>query len=120
GLSLKVFFDKYLAVNWWCGDTNVYVLAPALCGEKKGHEYPADPRGTCVFLKDDRCQIHAAKPYDCAHGNPHEGASDHIPAQRAFVVAAWRKRQGQIVKLLGRKPVPAEMSLSDLFSLMLR
>lgn len=116
-LSLPVFFRRYLGVNWWCGDPDVFVLAPALVGEKAGREYPGNPKGTCVFFKAGRCDIHAAKPYDCAYGNPHdertpERATLDVVA-REKTVALWSKEQKQIARLLGRKPRAARFSFFD-------
>lgn len=106
-MPMKRFFTRYLGVNWWVGGRDVFVLAPALVDRMKpGAEYPANPKGTCVFLTTEgKCQIHAAKPYECAHGNPctPDDFADY-EKERRKTVALWRKEQPQIRELLGRKP----------------
>lgn len=107
-LSMRTFFKRYLGVNWYSTpDGPVFVLAPALVGEEAGQEYPADPRGRCVFFtKDRRCLIHAAKPFGCSHGSPCETGMTPLwkEAHQEVTVPLWAKHQDQIVKLLGRKP----------------
>jgi len=118
GLSLRQFFTRYLMVNWWEDyPENVFVLSPAVTTGQPGHEFPGNPKGTCVFFKAGRCAIHAAKPFDCSHGNPCE---ERTEARRAVDVAAraetvklWRKHQKQIRTLLGRKPQAAAYSYLD-------
>ncbi len=117
-LSLPVFFRRYLAVQWWSDTPDVFVLAPALVGERTGAMYPGNPRGTCVFFKSGKCQIHAAKPFDCSHGNPHDPFTGAKAAAahraRARTVALWKREQKQIAKLLGRKPRAAMFSFFDM------
>lgn len=107
-LSMKTFFKRYLGVNWYSTpDGPVFVLAPALVGEKTGHEYPGDPRGQCVFFtKDRRCRIHAAKPFGCSHGSLCETGHSELWRDEHVnqTVPLWSKHQDQIVALLGRKP----------------
>lgn len=74
-----------------------------------GEEYPADPHGTCVFLKEGKCSIHAVKPHECREYDCK--APDKLVAIRhRAVVNAWREpeHQQQIVDLLGREPVEAD------------
>lgn len=124
GLSLPVFFRRYLGVQWWEAATPVFVLAPAITSMSPGEEYPGSPIGTCVFFKGGRCEIHAVKPYDCSHGNPCEMSSpEHareLRRARRITVARWRAQQAQIRSLLGRKPKTSPFSYLDhLFSSML-
>ena len=101
GLSLEEFFKKYLAVNWWEGDPDIFVLAPALVGEATGTEYPANPQGWCVFFVDGWCTIHPVKPFECAQlicDDP------NIGERHETVANAWIENQSQIVELLGREP----------------
>jgi Fe-S-cluster containining protein len=117
-MPLKKFFRRYLGVNWWVARRDVFVLAPALVGAETGAEYPANPRGRCVFFKRGKCAIHAAKPYGCAHGNPHDTGSDprhheRMLADNARTFTLWRKNQKQIVAVLGRKPQARELDMSE-------
>jgi Fe-S-cluster containining protein len=116
GLSLPVFFKRYLVANWWEGETNTFVLAPATVSAEAGREAPVNPKGTCVFYKGGRCQIHAAKPYECSHGNPCEITDARIErykAERVNTVKLWSKRQPQIEQLLGHKPQGADYSFLE-------
>ena len=57
--------DRF-AINWWVGDhENILVLAPNIVGNSD-IEYPADPRGPCVFYKDGKCEIYSVRPFECA------------------------------------------------------
>ena len=103
GMDLRELFRTRLAVDWYEGTPDIFLLAPALVGEQTGTEYPYDPIGRCVFLTaDDRCGIHAAKPFECA-ALGHEDGMD-LRANRRAVVTAWAQNQKQIVDLLGREP----------------
>lgn len=85
GLSFKDFFHKYLVVDFWCAEDDVYVLAPYKVFDKIPDRpeisayYQRPDRGTgrlvdwgypfrtgrCIFLENDRCRIHPVKPYEC-------------------------------------------------------
>lgn len=107
-LSLAELFATKLAVDWWEADDqfdhDVFVIAPALVGEEPGVEYPGKPGGTCVFFADDRCTIHAAKPFEC-HEYVCTDSYNGVMARKATVTAAWLDHQDQIVKLLGSEPM---------------
>lgn len=115
GLSLPAFFKRYLGVQWWEAERPTFVLAPAIVDRMEpGHEYPSNPRGQCVFFEEGRCAIHAAKPHDCAFTNPCLPQTDERAAMltrdRARTVTLWKRQQGQIRELLGRKPRAAAWS----------
>jgi Fe-S-cluster containining protein len=106
GLSLSEFFQEHLAVDWWTGSSPVFVLAPAIAGEETGTEYPGNPRGRCIFLQaDNSCQIHDAKPFECAKYWCGASKSEDFHRQAA---EAWEDHQDQITELLGREPVDEE------------
>ncbi len=120
GLSMRQLFKRYLAVNWWVGSPDVFMLTPASDTIKAGCEWPGNPeRGKCVFLAAGRCSIHPVKPYSCAHGNPCDhGKRQKWEDDREFnTVPLWAKKgpQGQIVKLLGRKPKAQPFSYLSAF-----
>jgi Fe-S-cluster containining protein len=117
-MTLPEFFKKYLGVDWWNGKEfgeETFVLAPVLKGYSAGAEYPAMPKGECVFFnKDKQCGIHAAKPHECQqywHGD------DTARERHEAVAMAWTDHQGQITELLGRKPIAAEPDVGDMFSM---
>lgn len=113
GKSFEAFFREHLAVDWWenyrgpHGDEDhrdVFVLSPALVGKRTGTEMPGNPGGRCVFLKDNRCSIHAAKPYECRmflHGQ----TDGEVQDRKRYITEAWSKEQPRIEALLGREPV---------------
>lgn len=118
GMTLPKFFKRYLAVNWWeAYPENTFVLSPAVTSARPGREANANPRGTCVFFKNGLCQIHAAKPFDCSHGNPHDQNNKtkraQLDAARAVTVKLWGKKQKQIHQLLGRQPEAATYSFLE-------
>ena len=114
GVSLQQVFDEYLAVNWYYGDHTTFVLAPALVGSNAGEEYPADPRGTCIFLSGDAlCKIHPVKPHECAAQSCKAFDEDLHEA----IATAWKPRQKQIVALLGRQPVEKDFTIFDAMSI---
>ena len=120
GFSLAEFFSKYLGVDWWEGDgqisdDDIFLLAPAITGMSAGSEYPASPRGRCVFLKDSLCLIHAAKPFECAEFM-HGDSSEAIAARHKSVAQAWNEaeHQNQVRSLLGRDPYTAECGMMDM------
>jgi len=117
-MSVLDFFRQKLAVDWWEGygdEGTVFVIAPAIKGKATGEEYHGDPRGECIFYKDGKCEIHAAKPFECAayfHNDSH-----YIAYERHRQVAnAWKKEQEKIEHLLGRQPVKKEFVGGGLFS----
>lgn len=80
-----------------------------------GEEYPANPKGQCVFFQEGKCAIHAAKPHECRmyiHQEPNESVHERHEA----VATAWRDNQAQIEELLGRTPY-AETYMGGLFGL---
>ena len=105
GVTLEEFFKAYLAVDWWQGYPDIFVLSPAVKDEETGTEFPADPHGTCVFYEGDRCRIHPVKPHECRDlwcGDMSSSSIHHDTAE------AWAEHQGQITELLGREPQAAE------------
>lgn len=111
GLTLEEFFAKYLAVDWYESyPDDIFLLSPAVAGEATGEEFPGDPRGTCVFYVEGRCQIHEAKPYECRTfwcGAPGSGGGGALTHQQ--VGEKWAGQpQEQVKELLGREPMATE------------
>lgn len=116
-ISLQELFDKKLGVDWWMGkeEGDTFLLAPALTTMSPGSEYPGDPRGACIFYKDEKCEIHPAKPFECAMYRCDTGR-DEVKERHKSTGDAWKDHQDQIVKLLGRAPM-AEYDTTSLLSL---
>lgn len=105
-MSFSEFFQAKLGVDWWEDDDDApetFVLAPGLVGQAAGTEYPGDPYGTCIFLQDGLCQIHAAKPHECRVYD-HTKSPEEIKAVKRQIVQEWGTQQEQIVTLLRREP----------------
>ena len=112
GLPLQAFFKDYLAVDWWEGEKDIFLLAPATDRSGTGTEYPANPKGECIFYKDGLCSIHPVKPFECKeyiHNKP-------IGDRHQVVAKTWEPNQKQIKSLLGREPHAAGYSISKSFT----
>lgn len=88
GLTRQKLFDQHLAVN--CLETpdgDVLVLSP------KGHGTILSVWGPCVFLRDNRCNIHnIGKPFECAAAR-----CDTAPPLefRYDIVRVWSRAENQ-------------------------
>jgi Fe-S-cluster containining protein len=116
GMGLREFFAAHLAVDWWeaGGGRDIFVLSPAVAEAEPGTEFPANPRGTCVFFKGGRCGIHAAKPAECRalwHDGPPDGMHEDV-------AMAWRDHQGQVAELLGREPESEPYGIGGLLGML--
>lgn len=97
GMAVRDFVRTYLVVDYWSGGRHgdVYTLRPAIAGEPTGELAPFRPRpGRCVFLNaEDRCDIHEAKPYECATTS----GCDVAPAnefKRKALMRVWARKRG--------------------------
>lgn len=105
GMSIKDFFSKYIMVDYWLNYPNrpIFILSPATPG-RAGRIAPLTPLGRCIFLVDDRCSIHEAKPYECAIYD-HSFTSKEAAANHKDAAMAWKDHQAQIIELLGHDPM---------------
>ena len=110
GMSMKDFFDKYLAVDFfenWGEEKDTYVLSPAVLGNDTGEMFPYKPTGICVFLKEGKCSIHANSPFECAQ-YIHSDSKEEVETRHVSVKDAWTNNQKQIEELLGHAPYTPE------------
>lgn len=120
GLTLVELFQQRLTADFWYEDetiaTTTFVLSPLVEGQEPGTETPLNGfRGRCTFLTDDdRCEIHEAKPFECAqwYCGVHK---DDLPVPHVDVARAWSDHQGQIAELLGHDPEPPPVTIGDIF-----
>jgi len=112
GLPFKELFKKYLKVDWWVDDQDIFVLSPNVVGHQPGTMADYNPKGKCVFFKKGLCLIHKAKPLECADLNCKEGAKAHDKKSNAH---NWEDHQPQIERLLGYEPEAASGNFMDLF-----
>lgn len=83
GLTVERFERRYLATAKT--HLGTHAVLPRIVGLLTGTAYGPYDRGRCVFLDaGGRCQIYAARPYECAHGNP----CDQTPENQAAYYAA--------------------------------
>lgn len=102
GVSLQELFFTRLVVDYWIGDSDIFILSPGLRGREPGAVLPYDPRGECVFFTDDSlCEIHAVKPHECSCTLACQEGGIDLHEETAM---AWREHQGQVVDLLGEEP----------------
>ena len=109
-MTLKEFFDKYLAVDFFegfGGEEDTFVLSPAVVGNPTGDMFPYKPTGVCVFFKEGKCSIHGNSPFECAQ-YIHTDEKKEVEKRHALVRDAWSKNQNQIEELLERKPYAPE------------
>lgn len=122
GMELKDFFDLYLVVDYWIGDQgNIYVLMPATKQYPAGSVVPFDPDGECVFFRNQRCNIHDNKPFECSL-YMHSDTRDEVRQRHEDVAKAWDtpEHQAKIVQLLGHDPEPPEFNFGDVLSILFR
>lgn len=111
-LSMPDFFSKYLLVDYFTGELDIFLLSPSVVGADAGEEFPANPRGQCVFYKDGKCSIYSARPFECREYF-HEQSHDEISERHEAVAEAWSDHQDQIKELLGREPISQSWSIFD-------
>jgi Fe-S-cluster containining protein len=91
-------FKQQLMIDWWTARTGrIYYYVPRKVEDKP--ERVADwgrafLRSPCVFLKDKRCSIHAAKPFECREAFLCETESKNLKPR---IVVEW-KRAGNPLK----------------------
>lgn len=104
GLTLKMFFVKYLCVYVWRKgadiDHDVFILAPAMIEIKDSFECFSPRTGTCIFYENGHCGIDETRPFECINSNQRHVHELHL----AFALS-WdtQKNQDQIFYLIGRK-----------------
>lgn len=123
GLSRKELFSQYLTVDYYFfGDVETFVLRPRIVHETGGKvaDFNTHP-GRCVFLTPDNlCQIHdLGKPTECRLAlHTDQGKEKTIIRRERRTAKAWCDHQGQIAKLLGRKPRTPKPTLEDAFDML--
>lgn len=67
GRNIFDLLGKELAIDWGTDmemKENILLLAPNIKGNQS-IQYPANPRGECIFLKEGKCTIYSVRPYEC-------------------------------------------------------
>lgn len=106
-LTLQDLFKKKLIIDWWVGDgDDIFLLSPGIVGNQTGVECSSDPRGKCIFFKNELCKIHPVKPLECR--NMIHDQKENIHRQ---VAEAWLGHQEQLGMLLGQEPVSTNFGM---------
>mgnify|MGYP001605674354 CR=1 FL=1 len=117
-ISLKKLFKEKFAVDWWEGvNGSIFLIAPAIKGQKTGKEYPAYPRGECIFFENGKCSIHEAKPFECAEFI-HTDNNKDANLRHEMIAKIWLSKQDFVKKLLGRKPKSKKLDMFDIFDML--
>ncbi len=91
-----------LMEDYWVGDENIMIIAPAICGSE-GRHAPFSPYGRCTFLENNRCKVHHIKPTEGAESLP---CSDSVNVQELHkrVAMTWDTAAGRaLVKKWNRR-----------------
>lgn len=108
GMSLQQLFNEKLQADYWVGDRyngsgDILNLAPGIVEElEEGRKMTSFfPRGTCVFLKNNLCEIHPVKPFECK-ATVSCNDSEHQEGCHKEAGMAWNnlKDQAQVTQLL--------------------
>jgi Fe-S-cluster containining protein len=87
--NLDKMLGKQLAIDWWQAtftEEDILILAPNIVGNDS-IQYPANPKGKCVFYKNKLCKIYKFRPYECSeyfHDEPLTNTHEKI-------ARAWSK-----------------------------
>jgi Fe-S-cluster containining protein len=82
--------------------TGVYVLAPAIVGRKSATIAEPTARGSCVWLKNGKCDIHAVKPAEC-RATDHSTSGRDSDMLRASILKQWIPYKKFVQNLYGKK-----------------
>lgn len=111
-ISLEDLFKSKLIVDWWEDSPDIFLLSPGVINGRSGVEAQGISRGTCVFFKNERCEIHSVKPFECKEGI-HDRVRRISRIIHKQVADAWRPHQDQIITLLHRNPQSQSYSILD-------
>jgi Fe-S-cluster containining protein len=115
GMSLADLFTTRLSVDYWYGDDRLspttFVLTPTMGDRESGTVLGLDNQGRCTFYVDGRCEIHAAKPFECRQWYCQADPSTLTP--HVEVARVWVPYQAQIAELLGAEPELPPVTLLD-------
>ena len=110
GISLEDLFKSKLVVDWWEDSPDIFLLSPGVINGRSGVEAQGDSRGTCVFFKNELCEIHSVKPFECKEGIHDKDRKINRRIHRQ-IANSWRSHQDQIEKLLHHIPQSSSFSI---------
>jgi hypothetical protein len=113
-LTVKELFDQHLQVDCWNGEPDIFLLIPRHQDKPGGSLVPFDPRGTCHWFVNGRCEIHTlGKPAECAE-LVHAPGGEYAQVDRQAIVDSWRDNQQMVRDLYGRDLEPSDPDFTDL------
>lgn len=119
-LSVKELFQKHLLVDWWQDNEgqDYYGLTPCVTRISPGGMFTFNPRGQCVFFKDELCDIHSVSPFECG-AHIHTDSDDQVMNNHRQAAQTWNCEEGKrlIKELLGKDPEPPTPHLTDLLGM---
>ena len=111
-VTVEALFRTYLTIDAVLVEENgqpkgIYVLAPALVGQRAGAIADPTAKGACVWFKDGQCAIHDMKPLECQRVD-HATTPQDGNLLRASILKAWMPRKSFVQDLYGSKLKPPE------------
>lgn len=94
-MDFAAFKKKFLIVDYWIGvedgEKDIFVLSPRKVGVDENRTiaswgFPLAP-APCIFLVNDLCRIHEAKPKECRETF---GCKERIEKQRKAIAELWK------------------------------
>ncbi len=107
GITIDELFHKYLTIDAVLIEEQkqmkaVYVLAPAIVGQRPGTVSDPTARGTCLWFTGGACQIHEAKPRECQFVD-HTTTPQSSDLLRASILREWVSHKPFVQQLYGKK-----------------
>jgi Fe-S-cluster containining protein len=106
-ITIEDLFKDYLTIDAVLiaeagKPTGVYVLAPTIVGAESGSISDPVARGTCVWLRNGKCDIHDVKPAEC-RVTDHSTSAHDSDVLRASILKQWIPYKKFVQNLYGKK-----------------
>lgn len=91
GRKIAELLGKELAIDWGTDiemKDNILLLAPNI-KDNQSIQYPANPRGECIFLKEGKCSIYSIRPYECGVASHSDEAEKDI-LRHIEIATKWK------------------------------
>lgn len=92
-ITIGALFKDYLAIDAVLiaqagRPMGVYVLAPTIVGTESGSISDPAARGTCVWFRNGKCEVHEVKPAEC-RATDHSTFAHDSDLLRASILKQW-------------------------------
>ena len=91
GKSIHAMLGRELAIDWGCDRDmtgSILILAPNI-KNNRSIQYPAIPRGECVFVGEKGCIIYPIRPYECGV-SVHSDDEEKDLMRHVEIAAKWK------------------------------